>query len=152
MENQTSFAQAKYAGKKRRTRRERFLADMEAVVPRARLVALITPFYPTGKRGCPPVGVEKMLRMYFLQHWYGLADEALEDALYDVISLRVFAGIDLGSQAVPDATTLLGFRHLRFPRFRGQAGRRAYRKNRQLCPKPTPPTTLLSAREPSIYS
>lgn len=112
MENQTSFAQAEYAGKRRRTRRERFLAEMEAVVPWARLVALIVPFYPSGKRGRPPVGVEKMLRLYFLQLWYGLADAALEDALYDITSLRLFAGIDLGSQAVPDATTLLGFRHL----------------------------------------
>ncbi len=66
MENQTGFAQAEYAGKKRRTRRERFLADMGAVVPRARLVALITPFYSKGKRGCPAVGLEKMLRLYFL--------------------------------------------------------------------------------------
>ena len=67
MENQTSFAQAEYAGKKKQTRRERFLGEMEGLVPWARLVALIVPFYPRGARGRPPMGVEKMLRMYFLQ-------------------------------------------------------------------------------------
>ena len=112
MENQMSFAQAEYRGKKKQTRRERFLAGMEPLVPWARLVALITPFYPTGKRGRPPMGVEKMLRVYFLQQWYGLADEALEDALYEIASLRAFVGIDLGAEPVPDATTLLKFRHL----------------------------------------
>ena len=113
MENQTSFAQAEYAGKKKQTRRERFLSEMEGLVPWARLVALIVPFYPKGERGRPPMGVEKMLRVYFLQQWYGLADEALEDALYDSQALRTFVGIDLGGgEAVPDATTLLHFRHL----------------------------------------
>ena len=113
MENQTSFAQAEYAGKKKQTRRERFLGEMEGLVPWARLVALIVPFYPKGARGRPPMGIEKMLRVYFLQQWYSLADEALEDALYDSQALRTFVGIDLGSgEAVPDATTLLHFRHL----------------------------------------
>ena len=113
MENQTSFAQAEYAGKKKQTRRERFLGEMEGLVPWARLVALVTPFYPKGERGRPPMGVEKMLRVYFLQQWYSLADEALEDALYDSQALRTFVGIDLGGgEAVPDATTLLHFRHL----------------------------------------
>lgn len=113
MENQTSFAQAEYAGKKKQTRRERFLSEMDGLVPWARLVALIVPFYPKGERGRPPMGVKKMLRVYFLQQWYGLADEALEDALYDSQALRTFVGIDLGGgEAVPDATTLLHFRHL----------------------------------------
>ena len=112
MENQTSFAQAEYAGKKKQTRRERFLGEMEGLVPWARLVALIVPFYPKGERGRPPMGIEKMLRVYFLQQWYSLADEALEDALYDSQALRMFVGIDLGGEAVPDATTLLHFRHL----------------------------------------
>ena len=85
---------------------------MEVVVPWARLVALIEPHYPRGKRGRPPVGIERMLRLYFLSQWYALADEALEDAIYDSQALRSFAGIDLGSEAVPDATTLLHFRHL----------------------------------------
>ena len=107
MEQQTSFAQSEYARKKKTTRREKFLAQMEAVVPWGRLVAVIAPHYPAGKRGRPPVGVERMLRLYFLAQWYALADEALEDALYDSQALRNFAGIDLGSEAVPDATTLL---------------------------------------------
>jgi IS5 family transposase len=112
MEHQPSFAQAEHAGKKKQTRRERFLAEMERVVPWTRLVALIEPFYPEGKRGRPPMGVERMLRIYFLQQWYALADEALEDSLYDIQALRTFARINLGSEAVPDATTLLKFRHL----------------------------------------
>jgi transposase, IS5 family len=112
MNHQTSFAQSEYARKKKTTRREKFLAQMEQVVPWARLVEVIAPYYPSGKRGRPPVGIERMLRLYFLAQWYALADEALEDALYDSQALRSFAGIDLGSEAVPDATTLLKFRHL----------------------------------------
>jgi IS5 family transposase len=112
MEKQTSFAQREYAAKKKQTRRERFLAEMEKLVPWARLIALIEPFYPKGERGRPPMGIERMLRVYFLQQWYALADEALEDALYDSQALRTFAGIDLGTGVVPDATTLLKFRHL----------------------------------------
>src|SRR5476649_1150066 len=112
MEKQISFAQAEYGDKKKVTRRERFLGEMERVVPWARLVALIEPHYPTGQRGRPPVGIERMLRIYFLQQWYALADEALEDASYDSQAMRTFAGIDLSVEAVPDATTLLNFRHL----------------------------------------
>ena len=80
-------------------------------MPWARLVARLQPFYPKGERGRPPIGLERMLRIYFLQQWYGLADEALEDALYDSHALRDFAGIDLNHDPVPDATTLLKFRH-----------------------------------------
>jgi IS5 family transposase len=112
MERQRSFAQAEYAQKKKKTRRERFLDDMEEVVPWAKLVACIEPFYFKGERGRKPVGLERMLRMYFLQQWYALADEALEDALYDSQSMRSFVGIDLNVEAVPDATTLLKFRHI----------------------------------------
>jgi IS5 family transposase len=112
MERQRSFAQAEYARKKKVTRREHFLGEMNRVVPWERLVGLIQPHYPTGKRGRPPMGIEKMLRVYFLQQWYGLADEALEDMIYDSQAMRNFAGIDLGRDAVPDATTLLKFRHL----------------------------------------
>jgi transposase, IS5 family len=112
MKQQMSFAQSEYAGKKKVTRRERFLGEMERVVPWARLCAVIEPHYPQGKRGRPPIGIERMLRIYFLQQWYALADEALEDALYDSQAMRSFAGIDLGVEAVPDATTLLKFRHL----------------------------------------
>jgi len=107
-----SFSQAEYAGKKKKTKREKFLAEMEQVVPWARLVAVIEPHYPSGKRGRPPIGIERMLRMYFLQQWYALADEALEETIYDSQAMRTFAGIDLGTEAVPDATTLLQFRHL----------------------------------------
>ena len=81
------------------------------MVPWARLVERLQPLYPTGKRGRPPIGLERMLRLYFVQQWYGLADEAVEDALYDSQALRGFAGIDLAVASVPDATTLLHFRH-----------------------------------------
>ena len=94
--------------KQKVTRRERFLDGMEAAVPWARLAALVKPFYPAGKRGRPPLGVELMLRVYFLQQWYALADEALEDAIHDSRAMRAF----VGGEVVPDATTLLGFRHL----------------------------------------
>ena len=111
MQRQGSFAQAEYAGKKKQTRRDKFLAEMEQVVPWARLVDRLQPFYPKGERGRPPVGLERMLRIYFLQQWYALADEALEDALYDSQALRGFAGIDLATATVPDATTVMNFRH-----------------------------------------
>ena len=111
MQRQGSFSQAEYAGKKKQTRRDKFLSEMERVVPWARLVERLRPLYPKGERGRPPIGLERMLRIYLLQQWYGLADEALEDALYDSQALRGFAGIDLAVASVPDATTLLHFRH-----------------------------------------
>ena len=83
MEQQMSFAQSEYAGKKKVTRRERFLAEMEELVPWVRVVAVIAPHYSKGERGRPPIGIERMLRIYFLQQWYALADEALEDAIYE---------------------------------------------------------------------
>jgi transposase, IS5 family len=111
--SQRSFASAEYAMKKKRTRREKFLAEMERIVPWSRLIAVIEPLYPkSGRVGRPPIGVPKMLRMYCLQQWYSLADEALEDALYDSQALRDFVGIDLSRESVPDATTLLKFRRL----------------------------------------
>ena len=111
--SQRSFASAEYAMKKKRTRREKFLAEMERIVPWGRLIAVIEPLYPrSGRVGRQPIGVPKMLRMYCLQQWYGLADEALEDALYDSQALRDFVGIDLSRESVPDATTLLKFRRL----------------------------------------
>ena len=112
MIHQTSFAQAEFAEKKKVTRREKFLARMEEVLPWGRLLAVIEPHYPKGERGRPPLGLERMLRVYFLQQWYGLADEALEDALSDSQALRSFARIDLSAEGVPDATTLLKFRRL----------------------------------------
>jgi transposase, IS5 family len=111
--NQRSFASAEFALKKKRTRREKFLGEMERLVPWSRLVSVIEPLYPTtGRVGRQPMGVPKMLRMYLLQQWYGLADEALEDAIYDSQALRDFVGIDLSRESVPDATTLLKFRRL----------------------------------------
>ncbi|ABO54206.1 IS5 family transposase [Burkholderia multivorans] len=112
MKRQISFAEAECTGKKRVTRRQRFLTEMNSVVPWARLLAALEPYYPKGTRGRPPIGLERMLRIYFLQQWYGLSDEGLEDALYDSIAMRAFAGIDLAVENVPDATTLLKFRRL----------------------------------------
>jgi transposase, IS5 family len=110
---QISFASLEYAGKKRQTRREKFLGEMDRVVPWQQLVALIEPHYPvSGRVGRPPIGVARMLRMYFLQQWYSLSDEGLEDAIYDSQSMREFIGIDLSREQVPDATTLLKFRRL----------------------------------------
>ena len=83
MTHQPSFSQAEFATKTKTTRREKFLMRVEALLPWAKLLAVIEPFYLTGERGRPPVGLERMWRVYFLQPWYGLADEALEDALYD---------------------------------------------------------------------
>jgi IS5 family transposase len=111
MQLQGSFSQAEYAGKKKQTRRDKFLAEMEQVVPWPRLVERLRPLYPKGERGRPPIGLERMLRIHFLQQWYGLADGAMEDALYDSQALRGFAGIDLTVAAVPEATTILNFRH-----------------------------------------
>jgi transposase, IS5 family len=112
MTHQTTFAHAEFAAKKKTTRREKFLARMEELLPWQPLLAVIEPHYPKGRRGRPPVGLERMLRVYFLQQWYALADEALEDALYDSQALQRFARIDLSAEGVPDATTLLNFRHL----------------------------------------
>ena len=112
MTHQPSFSQAEFATKKKTTRREKFLTRMEALIPWTKLLAVIEPFYPKGERGRPPVWLERMLRVYFLQQWYGLADEALEDALYDSQALQGFARIDLSADGVPDATTLLKFRRL----------------------------------------
>src|SRR6202790_1494437 len=112
MQRQGSCSQAEYAGKNKRTPGDKFLAEREQVVPWARLVERLQPLSPKGERGRKPIGLERMLRIYFLQQWYTLADEALEDALYDSQALRTFAGIDLSVEQVPDATTLLKFRRL----------------------------------------
>lgn len=94
------------------TRRAAFLARMEKLVPWTEFCVLIEPYYPKAGNGRPPIGLERMLRMYFVANWFNLADEACEDALYDINALREFCQIDLGREPVPDATTLLGFRHL----------------------------------------
>ena len=97
---------------RRPTKRDVFLATMEQVVPWQELSAVIEPHYPKAGNGRPPVGLERMLRMYFVQHWFNLADEACEEALLDSTALRHFVGIDLGRERVPDGTTLLKFRRL----------------------------------------
>jgi transposase, IS5 family len=109
---QTTFASLAWQAKGRTTRRERFLAEMNAVVPWARLTALIEPHYPKGKGGRPPMPLERMLRIYFMQQWFNLSDPQAEDSLYDIEPMRRFAGIELAEDAIPDETTILHFRHL----------------------------------------
>jgi len=94
------------------TRRDEFLQTMEALVPWSALCEEIAPYYPKAGKGRPPIGLERMLRIHFIQHWFNLADLACEEALYDSASLRRFVGIDLGREPVPDATTMLKFRRL----------------------------------------
>ena len=109
---QTTFASLAFESKKKLTRRERFLAEMDQVVPWARLLKLIAPHYPRAGNGRQPMPLETMLRIYFLQQWFNLSDPAAEDSLYDIESMRRFCGIDLGDNAVPDETTILNFRRL----------------------------------------
>ena len=113
MGEQRTFAAIAWSQKGKVTRRERFLTEMDAVVPWARLVALIAPHYPkVDGPGRPPLGLEKMLRIYFLQQWFNLSDPQAEDAIYDSESMRRFARVELGHDIVPDETTILRFRHL----------------------------------------
>jgi IS5 family transposase len=110
---QTSFSEWKYALKKKQTRRDVFLSQIEAITPWAALIAQLEPFYPKGRGpGRPPIGLERMLRMYVAQQCFGLSDEGIEDALYDSQAIRRFVGIDLSRESAPDATTVLHFRHL----------------------------------------
>ena len=110
---QMSLAQqAEFQRFAKKSRRERFLEEMEAVMPWAELLALIEPHYPKGEKGRPPVDLSMMLRLYFVQHWFALSDPAAEDAVYDSAALRRFVGVDLGNAAAPDETTILNFRHL----------------------------------------
>ena len=94
------------------TRRAAFLSEMERVVPWADMCGLIAPCYPKPGNGRPPYGLERMLRIYFLQQWFNLSDPGVEEALYDSAAMRDFAGIDLGREAAPDETTICRFRHL----------------------------------------
>jgi IS5 family transposase len=112
MKQMTLAAVTGFEKHSRATRKAAFLARMETLVPWAEFCALIEPHYPKPGNGRPPIGIERMLRMYLLANWFNLADEACEDALYDVPVFREFCRIDLGSERVPDATTLLNFRHL----------------------------------------
>lgn len=110
---QKSFSDLEYAAKKRVTRRDRFLGEINAVTPWSALAAEVEPYYPKGEgRGRPPIGLERMLRMYIAQQCFGLSDEGIEDAIYDSQAIRAFVGIDLARESAPDATTLLKFRRL----------------------------------------
>ena len=110
---QRSFSDLEYGAVKRVTRRERFLSEIDAVMPWGELLAVLEPHYPrSGKVGRPPVGLERMLRMYLAQQCFALSDEGTEDALYDSAAIRKFVGIDIGTETAPDATTLLKFRRL----------------------------------------
>ena len=110
---QETFAEAGFEKYRKRTRREEFLSEMQMVVPWSKLLKLIEPMYPQGEgAGRPPVGLERMLRIHFLQHWFNLSDPAVEEALYDSRAMREFVGIDLGREAAPDETTICKFRHL----------------------------------------
>jgi IS5 family transposase len=114
MPKQPAFPSMTQAMKKKRTRREQFLAEMDVVVPWLRLLSLIEPHYPKAgpKGGRPPMPLETMLRIYFLQNWYSLGDPTAEEMLYDSDAMRRFAGIELGDDRIPDETTILNFRHL----------------------------------------
>lgn len=112
MAKQRTFASLAWTTKRKVTRRERFLAEMDAVIPWAPLLALIEPHYPKAGRGRRPVGLELMLRLYFVQQWFNLSDPAAEDALYDSEAIRRFVGVELADDRLPDETTILRFRHL----------------------------------------
>ena len=112
MSEQRTFASLAWQAKGKVTRRERFLAEMDAVIPWAQLLALTEPHYPKAGNGRQPLGLEKMLRIYFLQHWFNLSDPQAEDAIYDSESMRRFARVELGDDVVPDESTILRFRHL----------------------------------------
>ncbi|PZO50970.1 MAG: IS5 family transposase [Alphaproteobacteria bacterium] len=109
---QMTFAAMGFGRYAKTTRKAAFLAEMERVVPWGRLCALIEPHYPKAGNGRPPIGLERMLRIYFLQQWFNLSDPAAEEALYDSAAMSAFVGIDLGSAPAPDETTICRFRHL----------------------------------------
>jgi len=107
---QMSFADAEYAGKRKQTRRERFLIEMDQVVPWKGLIALIEPYYPKGEGGRPAYPLMAMLRVHLMQNWFGYSDPAMEESLYETTILRQFAGLHL--DRIPDETTILNFRRL----------------------------------------
>src|SRR5471030_263243 len=109
---QMTLAAANFERYRKTTRREAFLLEMNRVVPWRELCALIEPVYPKAGNGRPPIGLERMLRIHFLQHWFNLSDPAVEEALYDSAAMRNFVGIDLGQEPAPDETTACRFRHL----------------------------------------
>lgn len=113
MERQQNLTDMEYSNRRRRTKRETFLEKMDAILPWREWVALVTPYYPEGKRGRKPVEIEQMLRMSMLQVWFSLSDEGVEDAIYDSYAMKSFMGIDFSAgEQTPDATTLCKFRKL----------------------------------------
>ena len=112
MKNQTTFSDVEYQNRKHISKKEEFLDAMNKIVPWDRWIELIKPYYPSGKRGRPVRGIETMLRMYLLQIWFNLSDAGVEDVIYDSYCMRKFMGLDFMTESVPDATTLLKFRHL----------------------------------------
>ena len=109
---QQTFSDYEYSNRKRKTKREEFLEIMDEIIPWDEWISIIIPYYPSGKRGRPPIGIEIKLRMYLLQVWFNLSDEGTEDAIYDSYAMRKFVGINFLEEDVPDATTLLKFRRL----------------------------------------
>jgi IS5 family transposase len=109
---QMTLATVNFEKHHKQTRRAAFLAEMDQVVPWRELCAVIEPFYPKPGKGRPPIRLDRMVRLHFLQHWFDLSDPVAEEALYESVSMRQFVGIDLGHEPVPDETTILNFRHL----------------------------------------
>ena len=109
---QTSLSDIEYANRRKQTRKDLFLDQMDRLVPWDRWFKRIRPFYPDGKRGRPPKDLELMLRMYLLQEWFRMSAEGTEDAVYDSYAMRKFLHLDFMSEQVPSATTLLKFRHM----------------------------------------
>lgn len=111
MSHQLTFADSEFSTKRRQTRKEIFLSRMEQILPWQNMTAVIEPFYPKAGNGRRPYPLETMLRIHCMQHWYNLSDGAMEDALYEIASMRLFARLSLDN-ALPDRTTIMNFRHL----------------------------------------
>ena len=109
---QQTFTDVEYFNRKQKSRRETFLDTMDEIVPWADLIELIRPYYPTGRRGRRPRGIETMLRMYLLQYWFGLSAAGIEDIINDSYAMRSFMHVDFLTEQVPDSNTLLRFRKL----------------------------------------
>ncbi len=109
---QQTFSDIEYSNRRKKTKREEFLDAMDELIPWDYWIKLIRPYYPSGKRGRPPKNIEAMLRMYLMQNWFNLSDAGIEDAIYDSYAMRSFMHLDFLTEQVPDATTLLHFRHL----------------------------------------
>ncbi len=113
MSTQRSFSELEYMAKKRLTRREKFLNEMDAIIPWKKLLSAIKPHYPTsGRQGRQPIGLAKMFRIHCMQHWFNYSDRQMEDALYEIESIRRFSGFGSVLDRLPDETTILNFRHL----------------------------------------